>query len=169
MDRIQIVGLLLLFFTVGWVMSNLFSYIYYPTLQRPFSLKSIFSLESPELKSPPDRIPEERIHVFDDKVIIDLSGATWASYADSNSMDPLLDSGHNGIEVKPNCPTGIKVGDVLSFKADFTSGIIVHRVVGTGYDGEGWFALTKGDNAPNIDPGKRRCEDIHGVLVAVVY
>jgi hypothetical protein len=38
-----------------------------------------------------------------------------------------------------------------------------------GYDKEGWYAVTKGDNTGMNDPDKVRFEQIKFVLVGVLY
>ena len=47
--------------------------------------------------------------------------------------------------------------------------LIVHRVVRTGYDRNGWYAIAKGDNIEQPDPDKIRFDQINGVLVAIIY
>ncbi len=122
-----------------------------------------------EKHSPQDRILEEQILVFDDRVIINLDGATWATYADTNSMDPIFDSGANGIELPAQSPEDLQVGDVVSFVDPLGRGLVVHRIIAIGEDAEGWFARTRGDNNITSDPYKVRFDQIHGVLVGILY
>ncbi|MCS7134544.1 MAG: hypothetical protein NZ889_01650 [Candidatus Pacearchaeota archaeon] len=119
-----------------------------------------------ERKSPNEKIEEEKILVFDDKVVINVKGAKLVSYSNTNSMDPLLDENAKGIEIKPSAPEQIKVGDIISYKKG--KEIISHRVVEVGKDEKGWFCKTKGDNNLFLD-GKIRFEQIVGVLVIVIY
>lgn len=44
----------------------------------------------------------------------------------------------------------------------------MHRVVEIGEDEQGWFAITKGDNNEEVDPGKRRFQDIKRITVGVI-
>jgi signal peptidase I len=122
---------------------------------------------SQERMSPQDRIPSNQIHVFGDRVVIEVEDPSWASFADTNSMDPFIDAGANSIEVRPSSPEDIQIGDVVSYHSD--GAIIVHRVVMVGSDDEGLFYLMKGDNNNQIDPEKVRFDQINGVLVAVIY
>lgn len=121
-----------------------------------------------EQVSPFDRVSENQIHVYDDKVIIDLQDPEWAAFTDTNSMDPFIDSGSNAIEVKPQSESDVHVGDVVSYKSKYADGIIIHRVIEIGNDGE-WYCRVKGDNNPAADPGKIRYDQVERVLVAVIY
>ena len=47
--------------------------------------------------------------------------------------------------------------------------MIIHRVIETGYDEQGWFAVTKGDNLKEKDPEKVRFNQIVGLVVGVLY
>jgi len=121
--------------------------------------------------APADRISESQIYLTGDKVIIDLKGreASWAQYADSNSMLPVLDNGHNGIEIKPKSTGEIHVGDIITWLDQATGSLVVHRVVEIGNDEAGWFALTAGDNNAKGDSKKVRFEDVKWVLVGIIY
>jgi len=120
-----------------------------------------------ERQSPSDRIKEDQIYVYNDEVVIKVENAVWATFTDTNSMDPVLDDGANAIQVVPKSQSEIKVGDIISFESRV--GPIIHRVVKISYDEEGWYATTKGDNNPEPDPVKVRFEDIRRVLVAIIY
>lgn len=139
------------------------------------SYSSLFSAfpalfgENEEQQSPANRVAEENISVFPEQVVITLGRASWASYEGTNSMDPVLDDGAHGIEISPASGESLKVGDIISFSTPLADGLVVHRIVETGHDEQGWYARSKGDNNPAVDPGKVRFEDIHGVLVAVIY
>ena len=166
----MLVSFVVCIFLSGWVASNF--YLIAQTTrdtESPFSFRSLFLGTAPELYSPGDHIPEEDIHVYRDQVIIDLPGALWAKYADTNSMDPVFDSTANGLEVTPQTPADITVGDVISYETALTEGLVVHRVVATRYDNRGWYALVRGDNNPAADPQKVRFESVHGILVGILY
>ena len=122
---------------------------------------------APERESPQDRVKESQIKVFEDKIIIEVSGASWAKFANTNSMDPFLDEGANSIEIKPESPEDIKVGDVISYDAGF--GLVVHRVIAVEEDEEGLYYVVKGDNNTFADSQKVRFDDVNGVLIAVIY
>ncbi|MFC1801620.1 hypothetical protein ACFLZB_04105 [Nanoarchaeota archaeon] len=131
-------------------------------VERPGSM-----FTSEERMSPQDRISSDQIHVFGDRVVIDVEDPSWASFADTNSMDPFIDAGANSIEIRPSSPDEIEIGDVVSYFSG--NDIIVHRVVMIGSDDEGVFYLMKGDNNNQIDSEKVRFGQINGVLVAVIY
>lgn len=120
-----------------------------------------------EVASPSDHIKEEQIKVFDDRIIIDVQGAQWANFADTNSMDPFLDQGSNALQLVPTSPDEIQVGDIVSYKRGDSR--IIHRVVYIGEDEEGTYFILKGDNNPTSDPGRIRFEQIDRVLFAIIY
>ncbi|MDP2750014.1 MAG: signal peptidase I [Nanoarchaeota archaeon] len=122
-----------------------------------------------EKNSPADRIKQSDIHVLNDKVVIDIENPEWAMFTDTNSMDPLFDSGSNAIELVPKSEQEIQAGDIVSYKSEYADGIIIHRVAKIGTDEDGWFAVMKGDNNPTADPGKVRFDQIQRVVVAIVY
>jgi signal peptidase I len=84
-------------------------------------------------------------------------------------MKPVFDTGANAIEVVPSTPAQIRTGDIISYQADWLDTPVVHRVLSTGEDEDGWYAIVKGDNNDTADPGKVRWEQIRRVVVAIVY
>ena len=135
-----------------------------PAFELPLSIS-----KSEEQNSPYNHISEDDIHVYDDKILLDVKGASWSTFADTNSMDPIIDKGANGLEIKPTTYLDVHVGDIISFKSNYIQGLLVHRVSKTGFDNQGWYAITKGDNNNNEDPGKVRFNDIEGVVIGVIY
>lgn len=133
------------------------------------SLIDRYIFNNKERDSPSDRIKEEQIHVYTDRVVIDLENPQWASFTDTNSMDPVIDSESHAIEVVPSSPEEIQVGDIISYRSEYVEGTIIHRVVDIGEDENGWYAKAKGDNNPFEDPGKIRFTQIRRVLVAIIY
>jgi signal peptidase I len=121
-----------------------------------------------EIISPDDHIREDQIIVTNEQVILLIEDAIWSSFTDTNSMDPLLDYGSNGIEIVPESVEDITVGDVISYRST-TGGIVIHRVIDIASDEEGIYYIMKGDNNPTADAQKVRFEDVQGILVAVVY
>lgn len=132
-------------------------------------LEQLLSDKAPERASPCSRIGEEQIWVSDEGVIIDLKGAEWATFTDTNSMDPVIDRGANAIEIVPDSEEDICVGDIASYVPNDGKGTIIHRIVETGYDSDGWYAIFKGDNLAYRDPEKVRFEQIQRVVVAIIY
>lgn len=129
----------------------------------------VISPLSPEKDSPFDWIKEDQIHVYDDRVVIELKNAEWATFTDTNSMDPVIDYGANAIEIVPKSTGNIHVGDIISYNSEYASGTIIHRVVEIGEDSAGWYVKTKGDNNHNTDPGKIRFSQVQRIVVAVIY
>jgi len=132
-------------------------------------LEQLFSDQAVERASPCDHIKERQILVTEEGVNIDMTGAEWATFTDTNSMDPVIDSGANAIEFVPGSEKDICVGDIASYDSDYADGTIIHRVVETGYDSDGWYALFKGDNLAYRDPEKVRFSQIRRVVVAIIY
>jgi len=121
----------------------------------------------PERDSPGDYIKEWEIHVYPNKVVIDVDQPILAAFADTNSMDPVFDAQHNAIEVVPTRTSDIQVGDIVSYKTDY--GSIIHRIKEIGQDQDGWYAIFQGDNNPVPDPGRIRFNQIQRKVVAFVY
>ncbi len=124
------------------------------------------SSNSYEEASPSDYIQEDNIKLYKDRVVILIDNPSMSSYADTNSMLPVLDAGSNGIKFVPKSEKDIKVGDIISFK--FEDKIIVHRVVSIGSDELGTYFITKGDNNKYADE-KIRFSDIVSKTIAVIY
>jgi signal peptidase I len=122
---------------------------------------------STELDSPSDWIKENQIKVYNDKVVLDINKASWAKFTDTNSMDPFLDEKSHAIEIMPENPEDVNVGDIISYTTK--QGIIIHRVIDTGFDEKGFFYVVKGDNNKQVDLYQVRFENIKGVVVAVIY
>jgi hypothetical protein len=152
-------------FVAGWLSSVVYSNLSDLQYEAPFT----FTFKSPELVSPADHIQEDQIRVYQNRIEIDLQDAMWARFTDTNSMDPIFDAEANTIEIKPEKPSDIYIGDVVSYKPRNMDGLIVHRVIETGYDKDGWYAVAKGDNVAQPDPDKIRFEQVNGVLVAIIY
>ena len=179
MNLIFKVLFILAIFLSGWVMSSLFFVgLFHNEIDAipeinlkkmgPLSpLTGLFVTSSDELMSPQDRVSEEQIKVYDDRVILLLDDPQWSSFTDTNSMDPFLDDGVNAIEIKPRFPSEIQRGDVVSYSSN--EGSIIHRVIDTGYDDQGIYYTLKGDNNPVADSENVRFNQIDGIVVAVVY
>ncbi len=124
------------------------------------------SFVSAEENSFSDFLSRDDILVYDDYVILKISGATISTYAPSGSMAPLLSSKANGIRIVPKEADKINVGDIVSY--EFEDKLIVHRVIEKGTDDDGIYYVVKGDSNSTSD-GKIRFEDIKYVTVAVVW
>lgn len=122
-----------------------------------------------EQNSPKDRISEDQILVNRERIQINLQDATWATFTDTNSMDPVIDAGANAIEVTPRNEKDLQVGDIVAYESEYADGTIIHRIAHIGIDDEGTYFIMKGDNNPTSDPGKVRFSQIKKVVVAIIY
>jgi signal peptidase I len=126
-----------------------------------------FSTSNDSVISPADRITDDNLFVFKDRVIINRSNLIWAKIKDTHSMEPVLNAGAISLELPPSSTSDIQVGDIISYQHG--DRVIIHRVVLVGQDEEGWFAATKGDNNNIADPYKVRFGDIKGIVVGILY
>lgn len=156
------IALIICIFLLGWLTSSVYSNYSAQSLQTPYS-----GFSADEIMSPSDHIPEENITVLNDKVIIKVDNPKWAAFTDTNSMDPIIDINSNTIEIHPE-QGDIQPGDIISYHYK-DLGIVIHRVVKTGYDEQGWYAVTKGDNNIFRDSGKVRFDQINGLVIGVIY
>ena len=150
--------ILVFIFTLGALLSNLFiNNTYIP-----------FSNNAEEVSSPGNWIAENNIHVYKDKILINIEETRLTKFADTNSMDPVIDKGANAIEITPKNPDDIQIGDIISFEIN-DGDIYVHRVIKKGYDKDGVYFITKGDNNNSADPYKIRFYQIVGILIGILY
>ena len=169
MEKIRILLLFLAVFSLGWILNTLLTNFVYYDAEQPFSFSFVPFMSSPEKASPSDHIKESQIRVYDDQVVIDAHGAKWASFTDTNSMDPFFDDTANSIEITPSSASEIQVGDIISYRSGITGDLIVHRVISIGVDDSGVFFIVKGDNNNMQDPEKVRFSQVNGVLVGIIY
>jgi hypothetical protein len=133
-------------------------------------LDSIFGKNAnTEVTSPKDRVKESQILVSKDKITLDIPNAIWATFTDTNSMDPVLDSGSNAIEIIPSSEDDLEVGDIVAYESEYAKGLIIHRIVHKASDEKGTYFVLKGDNNPTSDPGRVRYSQIRSVVVAIIY
>jgi len=152
----------IIIFALGWLSSSLL--VSSAGLEMPFGLFGV-----KEVDSPFNHVKKDQIHVFQDRIVIDLENARWAEFTDTNSMDPVLDAEANSLEIVPSSVEDIHIGDIVVYDPDGYDGLIIHRVVDMDYDSEGWYATVKGDNLTRSDPEKVRFDQIEGVLVGIIY
>ena len=126
-------------------------------------------LSGVERLSPPDHIKEENIHVYSDRVIIDIQNPEWATFTPTNSMDPIIDVGANSIQIVPQNESIIGLGDIASYESVYAEGTIIHRIVHVGKDELGTYYHLKGDNNILKDPGKVRFDQIRRITVGIIY
>ena len=123
---------------------------------------------SSDIASPGDWLKDEDIKVFEDMVVIKQENVILSSFADTNSMDPLLDENANGLEIKPE-EGQLKVGDIISYRSEFLGGTVIHRIIAINQDNHGTYYTTQGDNNDVQDPEKIRFGQIEGVLIGILY
>ncbi len=161
----------ILFFAAGIlsiILLGLFSYLLInSSVENPLSTFSTFGNSFFERPSPGNWIRENQIAIYPDRVVIFVPNATMSRYANTNSMLPFFDVTANGIEIQPSSPSDIHVGDIITYEQ--AGSLIVHRVVKTGADEEGWYCITKGDNSPVQDAFKVRFQDIKYITIMIIY
>ncbi len=168
-----VIILAMLVFMFGWLCNTAYSESFTGI---PISGNSVdhsqhtsYGSSGNERISPHDWISENDIYVFDDRVIIDVDNAKWATFTDTNSMDPVLDYGSNAIEIVPESEDDIHVGDIVAYRSDVADSHIIHRVIEIGSDDLGKYYVMKGDNNTKVDPEKVRFEQINRIVVAIIY
>jgi hypothetical protein len=176
----KIVSLVMLVFVFGWLTNGVYSQVskdlsYFQwdsstneTVEKGF-VSSFTEAKLKERASPTDRIKESQIHVMDNSVVIEIENPEWSKFTDTNSMDPVLDSGANAIHIVPKSESEINVGDIVAYESEYTEGTLIHRIIEINKDEEGTFYTLKGDNNPEPDPGRVRFSQIKRVLVAIIY
>jgi len=125
-------------------------------------------LRSTEVPSPNDWIGDDEIAVRNKNILLSIPNATLVAYANTNSMDPVLDESAQGIEIRP-AQGELRAGDIISYHSKRANVIVVHRIISIGEDELGAYYTTKGDNNKDQDPERVRFEDIEGVVVALIY
>jgi len=120
-----------------------------------------------ERNSPQDFLDDSRIVVFNNRVMFFIDEPILMKFTDTNSMDPVFDVEANGILIKPENTEGVKVGDIVSYNVGDKK--VIHRVIKIDNDERGWYAILRGDNEELYNLNKIRFEDVHGVMVAIIY
>jgi signal peptidase I len=155
-----------LVFMLGFLTSNIYADI---NTENPSVLTTLNDNRTDEVPSPSKWITEDKIGVYSQRVILDIDDPQWAMFTDTHSMEPVISSRSYAIEIVPESPDGINIGDIVSYKSKYSDGIIIHRVIDKSYDSEGVYFIMKGDNNPTQDPGRIRFEQVQRVVVAIIY
>jgi hypothetical protein len=161
------IALFIIFFSGGWLLSK--EYYGFGEDMPNTVIGQAFVNASPERASPSDIISEDKIRVYSDRIVIYVDHPLWAKFTDTNSMDPVFDSGSNALQIAPTSEKQIHVGDIISFTTNLDDGTIIHRVKEIGYDKDGWYALTKGDNNVYDDSVKIRFSQVKKLLFGIIY
>jgi hypothetical protein len=119
--------------------------------------------------SPFDHVKDSQVRVLQNKVEIDLKGVTWWTIEDTNSMDPVLDIGSTALSVKPYSEESLHDGDVALYDSHIAKTVIIHRIIKTNTDAQGWYSTFKGDNLEKVDPENVRFQQIKGVIIGIIY
>lgn len=126
---------------------------------------------SSENLAPSVRINSTDIFLFEHQAVIDLTKFEGkchrATFSDTNSMLPTLDTGHHSIECRQS-KEDIREGDIISYELS-DKNTIIHRVREVGQDKEGWYCITQGDNLKFDDAIKIRYEQVRGTVIALIY
>jgi hypothetical protein len=150
-------------FLFGFLSANLLSYFLVYGVENPFS--NGFSISGME-NAPQDFVKENQIQIYEDKVVINVKGASISRYAATGSMKPTFDENANGIRIVPKSVDEINVGDIITYQSG--DSLIVHRVIEKGTDSEGVYFITKGDNN-TVSDGKIRFKDVKYETIAVIW
>lgn len=127
------------------------------------------SFQPNEQSSPSDTIQQNQILINEEGVFIQIQDAIWVKYSDSDSMDPLIDTTANGIEIPVTEDTNLEVGDIVSYEAEWNDNLVSHRIIESGTDSQGEYYILKGDNNLTQDPDKVRKDQIKYKLIAIIY
>lgn len=168
MSGVKLRGLMVitlgLVFLIGWLSNTVYSEVKYAGLQTPLEL-----FNNSERLSSGDHTSLDKIVVYDDFALINISGLSLAQYENSNSMDPTLDSEANGLEVIPK-EEDLDIGDIVAYRSTKINGLIVHRIVGESKDENGkTYYILKGDNNSRPDPEQVYFNQIEYLLVGVLW
>jgi len=164
----KILGILLVCSLLVFILALYIDKTNDPSLEVPIN-NMIDQVLTGERPSPSDRIKENQIKVYEDKVVIQINNAKWAGFTDTNSMDPLLDEDSNAIQIIPESEDEILVGDIITYESELMEGLIIHRVIVISEDEQGKYFIAKGDNNPDPDPEKIRFYQIKRILVGILY
>ena len=162
-------GLAYIFFTITLFVSG---FVAFPLIEEILNQDSGLQKgygDSKDVASPSDWIQEDQITISKDDILLKVEGAAIARFANTNSMDPILDENSNGIEIVPQSPSEINIGDIIVYNKNEIDENVIHRVVAKGSDESGIYFLVRGDNNEKIDPVKVRFYDIKYVLIGVLY
>ena len=87
------------------------------------------------------------------------------------SMTPTINVGDTVLWVEVDNMAELKVGDIIIFKHPTLAGVdnIAHRIVEVDVVGEEYWFRTKGDNLPEPDQHMVPENNVHGLVIGVIY
>lgn len=165
MDITKILKICIIFF-FGFLSANLVSFYLTYGLENPFSEDFNFANGFSSNIAPFNFIKEDQIHVYDDKIVINVKEASISRYAPTGSMKPTFDENANGIKIVPVSEEDVHIGDIITFNQG--ENLIVHRIIDKGTDREGVYFITRGDNN-SVSDGKIRFKDIKSITIGVIW
>lgn len=105
--------------------------------------------------------------------ISDVPDGAVTTVGPSNSMEPLIDEGHQVlISRSPTLIDAIIVGDIIIYrdpKRQAPYDKVIHSVIEIGEDTEGWYCRCRGLNNNHPDEGKIRKSQVEWVAVGVIW
>ncbi len=152
----------ILIFIFGFLSAHAISQL---NIEKPLSL-GISIIGNPNAPQP--IVKPNNIMIGSDRITIFIANSSLSRYAATGSMLPLLNENSKGIKIPVTTPDQLHIGDVITFKDSNSDDLIIHRIINIGFDEQGTFYTTKGDNNLASD-GKIRYEQIMYKLVALVY
>lgn len=164
-NRVESVLKVAFIFLLGFLSCSLMFYFVSSGFEMPLGL-SISGGGIDNLSAPSNWVSEDKIQVYNNKLVLNIEGISLSRYAATGSMKPVFDENANGIRIVPSSGSQIRVGDIVSFKSG--DNMIVHRVVEKGSDEGGEYFVTKGDSNQYPD-AKIRFSDISYVTIGVLY
>lgn len=148
-------------------------------------LKDLFKkkTEFPVIEQAKGELPSPRVAIDSQKIIYDEATETLTitgikgpvritSVANTNSMEPAIDAGHTTVcSSNPNYMSTdmIKRGDVIIYNASWTQSQIIHAVIETGEDVNGWYCKAQGWHNDYPDPEIIRIGQILQVVLITVW
>ena len=166
--RFRLALIIIVAFGLGWL-ASLTSSAQTPLLERAAETVSIFNPPT-DVPSPSNTLKDGQVRVLSDRVEIDIAGAVYATFTDTNSMDPVLDADTTALELPITDESQVNVGDIASYETPLAPGVtIIHRVVEKGVDADGTYFIFKGDNNPTTDPGKVRPSQLRRKVIGLLY
>ncbi len=127
-----------------------------------------------EQPSPQDFIKRHQIFWNEDEGSVTIHGIKGRvripEIADTNSMDGLMDYGHNVLLVEEFDRNKLIVGDIVVFRPTmYRTNSIIHRISKIGEDEDGRWYFTRGDNNAIRDPYRLRNQHIGWLCIGIIY
>jgi hypothetical protein len=156
---------ILIMLVIFLLISVLFVYAYIHRAEIPIEI----TVKQPEVKAPFNHVKEEQIKVYSDRVELLVDEPKWARFAGTKSMIPVLDEDTNAIQIVPDSPDDIHVGDIAVYNSNYIEQPVIHRVIEISNDENGWYAILKGDSNLMPDPGRIRFGQVTRLTIGILY